>query len=78
MLGQTNYTMNDLFAQLGLDSNDEAIETFIKNHQLPEDILLTNAPFFNDSQKLFLQEEKQKNAVWAMVIDELNARLHGQ
>lgn len=78
MLGQTNYTMNDLFAQLGLDSSDEAIETFIKNHQLSENTLLTNAPFFNDAQKLFLQEEKQKNAVWAMVIDELNARLHGQ
>lgn len=78
MLGQIDYTINDLFAQLGLDSDDTAIDNFIQANQLSDDILLTDAPCFTDTQKTFLKEEKQKNAVWAIVIDELNARLHGQ
>lgn len=78
MLGNIEYTMNELFAQLGLDSSDEAIEKFIAAHQLDEDTQLDKAPFWNDSQMAFVREEWRKDAVWAMVLDELNARLHGQ
>lgn len=78
MLGNIEYTMNELFAQLGLDSSDEAIEQFIAAHQLDEDTQLDQAPFWNDSQMAFICEEWRKDAVWAMVLDELNARLHGQ
>ncbi|WP_294033189.1 DUF2789 domain-containing protein [uncultured Moraxella sp.] len=78
MLGNIEYTMNELFAQLGLDSSDEAIEKFIAAHQLDEDTQLDQAPFWNDSQIAFVREEWRKDAVWAMVLDELNARLHGQ
>lgn len=76
MLGDTDYTMNDLFAQLGLDSSDEAIESFIQNNQLPDNITLREAPFLDDQQKMFIQEEWKLDAVWSLVIDELNARLH--
>ena len=39
MLGEPEYNMNELFAQLGLDSSDEAIDHFIENNQfiLPEE-----------------------------------------
>ena len=70
------YTINDLFAQLGLDSSDEAIENFIQNNQLPDNITLREAPFLDDQQKMFIQEEWRLDAVWSLVIDELNARLH--
>lgn len=76
MLGETDYTLNDLFAQLGLDSDDAAIEEFIATHQLPADVALKDANFLNDAQRAFIIEERQKDAVWALVIDELNARLH--
>ena len=76
MLGDTDYTMNDLFAQLGLDSSDETIESFIQNNQLPDNITLREAPFLDDQQKMFIQEEWKLDAVWSLVIDELNARLH--
>ena len=33
MLGEPEYSMNELFAQLGLDSSDEAIDAFIKFKQ---------------------------------------------
>ena len=29
MLGEVDYNMNELFAQLGLDNSDEAIDKFI-------------------------------------------------
>lgn len=70
------YTINDLFAQLGLDSSDEAIENFIQNNQLPDNITLREALFLDDQQKMFIQEEWRLDAVWSLVIDELNARLH--
>ena len=34
MLGEPEYNMNELFAQLGLDSSDAAIDSFIENNQL--------------------------------------------
>lgn len=76
MLGELEYTMNELFAQLGLDSSDEAIEQFIKEHQLSEDVKMKDAPFWEERQRAFLVEEYKKNAVWVMVMDELNLRLH--
>lgn len=76
MLGELDYTMNDLFAQLGLDSSDEAIEQFIKNHQLPENVMMKDADFWNEKQRIFIADEYKNNAVWVMILDELNLRLH--
>ncbi|WP_019672244.1 DUF2789 domain-containing protein [Psychrobacter lutiphocae] len=76
MLGEPEYTMNELFAQLGLDSSDAAIDKFISEHQLGRDDNLKDAEFWTDSQRAFLQEEWKRDAVWVEVIDELNVRLH--
>lgn len=76
MLEQTEYTMNNLFAQLGLPSSDSDIDAFIKNNQLDEEVSLKDAPFLDEQQKMFIREEWKLDAVWALVIDELNARLH--
>lgn len=76
MLGDIDYTMNELFAQLGLESSDEAIEQFIKDHQLPKEVSLKDADIWTEKQKMFLQEEWKRDAVWVEVIDELNVRLH--
>ncbi|MDO4223793.1 MAG: DUF2789 family protein [Acinetobacter sp.] len=69
--------MNELFAQLGLESSDEAIEQFIKTHQLSDDIPLNEAPFFNDAQKAFINEAWRADAVFVTMVEELNVRLHG-
>ena len=76
MLGDIKYTMNELFAQLGLDNSDEAIEQFIADNQLDEETSLKEANFWSDSQRAFINEEWKKDAVWAITLDELNARLH--
>lgn len=76
MLGENEYTMNNLFAQLGLDSSDEAIETFIENNQLAKEEKLTESAIWSEKQRMFLQEEWKQDAAWVEIIDELNVRLH--
>ena len=76
MLGEPSYSINDLFAQLGLDSSDEAIDTFIDANKLAADEELVNAKIWSDKQRMFLQEEWKKDAVWVELIDELNVRMH--
>ena len=76
MLGEVDYNMNELFAQLGLDNSDEAIDKFIADNQLGKDEKLVEADIGTDSQRMFLKEEWKKDAAWVEVIDELNVRLH--
>lgn len=71
------HTLNNLFAQLGLPHSDEEIETFIQAHShLAGYITLAEAPWWTPAQAAFLREEILKDADWAEVIDQLNARLH--
>lgn len=76
MLGEPEYNMNELFAQLGLDSSDEAIDNFIEKNQLAKEEKLIESDIWNDNQRMFLQEEWEKDAAWVEVIDDLNVRLH--
>ena len=71
------HTLNNLFAQLGLPSDDMEIDNFINTHKhLDTSLSLSEAPFWAPSQAAFLREEILKDADWAEVIDQLNARLH--
>lgn len=73
------HSLNSLFAQLGLPSEQAAIEYFIKTHSpLATNILLSDAPFWTPAQAAFLREEILKDADWAEVIDQLNAKLHSK
>ena len=77
MMEASLHTLNNLFAQLGLPSKDEEIETFIQTHShLAGYITLAEAPWWTPAQAAFLREEILKDADWAEVIDQLNARLH--
>ncbi|MBS1142212.1 MAG: hypothetical protein H6R13_3665 [Proteobacteria bacterium] len=70
------HTMNNLFAQLGLPSEEAAVENFIAAHRpLENDIALYRAPFWTSAQRDFLKEEIIEDADWSAVIDELNERL---
>ena len=73
------HSLNNLFAQLGLASDDPAIEQFIKIHRpLTTSLVLSDAPFWTSAQASFLREEILKDADWAEVIDQLNAKLHAK
>ncbi|AHF66911.1 MULTISPECIES: DUF2789 domain-containing protein [Pseudomonas] len=70
------HSLPNLFAQLGLDSDEDSIQNFIANHSLPDDVKLIDAEFWTPQQARFLKEELREDADWAPVVDELNVLLH--
>jgi hypothetical protein len=72
----TESSMTNLFLQLGLPAGKDEIAAFIRDHQLPEAVLASEAPFWSDGQRQFLREEWREDADWAIVVDELNEALH--
>ncbi|MBC7787738.1 MAG: DUF2789 domain-containing protein [Methylophilaceae bacterium] len=71
------HNMCNLFAQLGLPSDSEAIKQFISTHgRLNSNTLISEAPFWTPTQATFLREEILMDADWVSVIDELNTALH--
>lgn len=77
-MDKTNATprMTNLFLQLGLDASPEAIARFIEDHQLPADVPIAEAPYWNNAQRQFLMEQLNADAAWAIVVDQLNESLH--
>jgi hypothetical protein len=69
-------SLADLFAQLGLDSDEASIEAFVASHSLPDDVKLIDAEFWTPQQSRFLKEELREDADWAPLVDELNVLLH--
>jgi hypothetical protein len=73
------HSINNLFAQLGLPSDEASVAQFIKTHSpLPAGVTLSEAPFWMPTQASFLREELLNDADWAEVIDKLNALLHAK
>lgn len=75
-MDETPNTLQTLFEQLGLASDQASIEAFIEKHSLAEDVKLADAPFWSTAQAQFLKEKLLADDNWAIVIDELNTRLH--
>lgn len=70
------HTINNLFAQLGLPSDNASIDAFVSSHRpLDNAVALYRAPFWSQSQRSFLKEQIIGDADWAGVIDDLNCRL---
>ncbi|HTL13913.1 MAG TPA: DUF2789 domain-containing protein [Thermomonas sp.] len=72
----TESCMTNLFLQLGLPAGKDEIAAFIRAHQLPDDVRVSEAPFWSDAQRQFLAEEWGEDADWAIIVDELNEALH--
>lgn len=69
------HNMQNLFHQLGLPDDEEAIETFIENHKLKDGEKIESAAFWSDSQAAFIQECLSADSDWAEVVDQLNVQL---
>ena len=72
----TEPTMTNLFLQLGLDESEQGIADFIKSHQLPTEVAIGEAPYWNDAQRQFLVEQLKADAPWAMIVDQFSESLH--
>ena len=72
-----HHSLEDLFAQLGLNNDSNAIEQFIAEHRpLASDVALYRASIWSQAQRAFLKEEIIGDGEWALAIDDLNRRLH--
>ena len=70
------HSFSELFKQLGLGSNHEEIEGFLREHvPLPTGILLSDAPFWSPAQAAFLREARESDSDWSEVVDALNVAL---
>ncbi|WP_206485418.1 DUF2789 domain-containing protein [Thalassotalea sp. G2M2-11] len=75
-MDRSSHTLACLFSQIGLDSEAQAIKTFIRKHRgIPADVSLANANFWNESQSAFITEALQDDSDWAEVVDTLDALL---
>lgn len=71
------HTFSALFEQLGLASDNEAIEQFIRTHRLfGDEVALHDASFWSESQATFLRDAISNDSDWAEIVDELNNSLH--
>lgn len=70
------YSLNTLFAQLGLDDSDAAIDMFIRTHRpIRPTVALPDAPCWNDAQRELLREAVADDSDWAEVVDQLDSLL---
>ena len=70
------HTMQTLFCQLGLASDEEQINAFIEKHRpLPRNIALSEADFWNEAQAVFLAEAVAEDSDWCELVDELDCLL---
>ncbi|MGG7672727.1 DUF2789 family protein [Pseudomonas sp. WC2] len=70
------HDLKTLFDQLGLPSEGTAIDDFIEDHQLDADTKLIDADFWTPQQAQLLKEWLRADGEEAVVVDELNVRLH--
>ncbi|MEW6981967.1 DUF2789 family protein [Colwelliaceae bacterium 6471] len=70
------HTMSCLFAQLGLDSDDSNIQTFINEHKgLIGNQSLADAEFWNKNQAAFINEAISADSDWCEIVDTLDTLL---
>ncbi|MBC3366293.1 DUF2789 family protein [Pseudomonas sp. SWRI154] len=73
---QPSHDLKTLFDQLGLPSEGTDIDGFIGEHPLDPDTKLVDAPFWSDQQKDLLREWLLADGEEAVLVDQLNVRLH--
>ncbi|PHH39452.1 MULTISPECIES: DUF2789 family protein [Pseudomonas] len=70
------YDLKTLFDQLGLPSENGAIDDFIEAHPLDAKTKLIDAEFWTAQQAQLLKEWLRADGEEAVMVDELNVRLH--
>ena len=75
-MDMSTHDLSQLFEQLGLPCSSQEIDAFIQQHRpLPDDIKISEAPFWSEAQQTFLREQLLADADWAELVDQLSMRL---
>lgn len=73
----SHQSLTELFGQLGLPDDDNAIQQFIERNRISDaDTRLEDLPVWTSAQKQFLLEARSDDAEWAVPVDELDSLLH--
>ena len=72
----TELNLTTLFEQLGLPSDEASINDFVEAHPLDPDTKLIEADFWSAQQAQLLKEWLRADGEEAVIVDELNVRLH--
>ena len=67
----SHHDLNNLFLQLGLPGEAQAIDAFLAGHRLHAGTALAQAPFWSPAQAEFLREALADDSDWAEAADEL-------
>lgn len=70
-----HHDLSNLFLQLGLPGEPQAVETFLADHRLNAGTALVEAPFWSRTQAEFLREALADDSDWAEAADELSMLL---
>lgn len=72
----SNHNLSNLFAQLGIANSRLDIENFVKaNKGISSELKLHQAPFWNESQSMFLCEAIAEDSDWSEIVDTLDTLL---
>jgi hypothetical protein len=72
-----HHSLSDLFSQLGLPNDSQAIDHFIQKHHMDSvNQTLEALPVWTTAQKQFLIDARSEDADWAEPVDELDMRMH--
>lgn len=72
------HRFSELFAQLGLPSDEHGIAQFLQKHTpLADRVKLPDAPFWSPAQATFLHEALLQDSDWAELADQLSQALRG-
>ena len=75
-MNATHHGFTELFAQLGLPTDEASIRHFISLHTpLPDAMRLEDAPFWSPAQSRLLRESLAQDSDWATVVDHLNVAM---
>lgn len=69
------HELTHLFDQLGLPSDEKAIEHFLSQNFLRDDQKLHQADFLSCNQKTFIKESWNQDSDWCVPIDQLDTLL---
>jgi len=75
-MSQPHRRFSELFAQLGLPNDPVGIHQFLSQHApLAPETALADAPFWSPAQAEMLCRQRQDDADWAELVDQLDAAL---
>lgn len=75
-MDQALHRFSDLFAQLGLPSDEQGIRHFLSTHSpLDETVPLPEASFWTTAQATFLRDSLLEDSDWAELVDQLSEAL---